>query len=492
MGPVDGVVVGARHAGREAKPNGRRRGARASSASPSGLFDYPRIASRLFNRPLLISRAKLDVVLSVLIPRLTSGTAPPPPAELIVSEPTYREFEVLEGGVAIIPVCGSLVHSAKGGPDPESGLTSYPMVRRWLDQALDDAQVAAIVLDVDSPGGEASGVFDLAAYIRAARSRKPIVAVADEMAFSAAYAIVSAAERVFAPRLAGVGSVGVIAVHVDQSRHDAAQGLKYTAVYAGERKNDFTPHEPLSREALEILQGEINAVYDVFVAEVSAGRGLDEDRVRATEAGLFFGEEAVDAGFTDEVATVDDAIEAARSMAAGRRRVTTIGPSPTAAKETPMARKKIEKKAPATTDELEDEKEKELAEGDEEEREEEDEEQMAGKQKAEVIDFESRKAELEAGTRKTLAAEWAKTEAALRTRLEAVKRLDLFADLAPIARAKGVEAAVSALFDRLAAADGAVVITSFVNPLGNGEKNPLIAAIERRNAEDADRRKAAR
>lgn len=484
MGLVDGVVVGARHVGREAKPNSRRRGAgpagRPSSAQPSGLFDYPRIASRLFNRPLLISRAKLDVVLSVLIPRLTSGTAPPPPAELIVSEPTYREFEVLDGGVAIIPVCGSLVHSAKGGPDPESGLTSYPMVRRWLDQALDDAQVTAIVLDVDSPGGEASGVFDLAAYIRAARARKPIVAVADEMAFSAAYAIVSAAERVFVPRLAGVGSVGVIAVHVDQSRHDAAQGLKYTAVFAGERKNDFTPHEPLSREALEILQGEINAVYDIFVAEVSAGRGLDESRVRATEAGLFFGDEAVAAGFADEVATVDDALEAARSMAAGRRRATVIGPSPKATKENPMGRKKIEKNPPATTEELEDEKEKELAEGDEEEREEEDEEQAAGGKKAEVIDLESRRAEIEAGARTKAAAEWAKAEAALRTRLEAVKRLDLFADLAPVAREKGVDAAVAALFDRLA--ESSPAIASVVNPFTVSGESPLVRDAKRRAA----------
>ena len=263
----------------------------------------PHLAARLFGVPLAIHRPKLDVILSVLGARIgladlaaPSGYAPAPRA------PTPAN-----GKVAAIPIYGTLVRRTSG-LEAESGLASYTAIAAQLDAALASPEVAAILLDVDSPGGESGGVFDLADRIRAAAQVKPVWAVANDMAFSAAYALASAATRVFVARTGGVGSIGVIAMHVDQSVKDANDGVRYTAVFAGERKNDLNPHEPISDAAHAVLQAEVDRVYDIFVETVARHRGLDADAVRATEAGLFFGPDAVTAGLADAVGGFDDAL----------------------------------------------------------------------------------------------------------------------------------------------------------------------------------------
>lgn len=261
----------------------------------------PHIAARVFNTPLMINRAKLDTILSVLQPRMEGENLP------TTDVPERRSFDVTADGIAVIPVLGTLVRRTFG-LDALSGLTSYGLISSQIDEAVSDPAVRAILLDIDSPGGEAGGVFDLADRIYAARAFKPIWAVANEDAFSAAYALAAAAERIYVPRTAGVGSVGVIAVHLDQSQAEANEGLSYTAIFAGEHKNDMTPHEPLSDPARVVLQEEVNRVYDIFVNSVARMRGLDVETVKATEAGLFMGENAIHAGLADHAGTFEDAL----------------------------------------------------------------------------------------------------------------------------------------------------------------------------------------
>ena len=119
---------------------------------------------------------------------------------------------------------GTLVKRT-AGLDAASGLTSYAEIGAMLESALADPQVAGILLDIDSPGGEASGSFELARRVREAAAVKPIWALANDSAFSAAYAIASAADRVIISETGGVGSIGVIALHIDQSVKDANDGL---------------------------------------------------------------------------------------------------------------------------------------------------------------------------------------------------------------------------------------------------------------------------
>ena len=289
------------------------------------------LASRLYGTPLLIARPKLDVILSVLGSRIGL-----PDLDMAMPLSVPRQIAAVSpAGIAVIPVVGTLVKRSMG-IEAASGLMSYGEIEARLDAALADPQVAGILLDMDSPGGEASGVFELAERIRAASQIKPVWAHANDAAYSAAFAIAAACQRLTLSQTAGVGSIGVIALHVDQSVKDAKDGLHYTAVFAGSHKNDFSPHEPLSPQATTTLQSEVDRLYDIFVNQVGQMRGLDPDAVRATEAGVFYGEQAVAVGLADAVMPLEqvmteftDALAAKQSLAQpGTARASPRGQSP--------------------------------------------------------------------------------------------------------------------------------------------------------------------
>lgn len=288
----------------------------------SDSFALPRLAARIFSTPLMIQPDKLEAILTVIGPRLQGGETPQfQSADGRQVGPARVRFTA--DGIAVIPVLGTLVMSA-GGVVPDSGLTSYGQIEEALDEAVADPMVRGILLEIDSPGGEVSGAFDLVDRILAARATKPVWAIANEMALSAAYAIASAAERVLLPRTARVGSIGVVAVHVDRSARDQEQGFAYSFIFAGEKKIDGNPHEPLSDRARADIQFDIDAVMDVFVAAVARGRGMQEPAVRATDAGIFPGRAAVDAGIADGVGSFRAAL-AELSEAARVRRTAFAG-----------------------------------------------------------------------------------------------------------------------------------------------------------------------
>lgn len=278
------------------------------------------LASRLYGTPLLIARPKLDVILSVLGSRIGL-----PDLDMAMPLPMPRQSATsAQAGIAVIPVVGTLVRRSMG-IEAASGLMSYGEIESRLDAALADPQVAGILLDLDSPGGEASGVFELAERIRAASTIKPIWAHANDAAYSAAFAIAAACQRLTLSQTAGVGSIGVIALHVDQSVKDAKDGLNYTAVFAGSHKNDFSPHEPLSPQAITALQTEVDRLYDIFVNQVGQMRGLDPDAVRATEAALFYGVQAVAAGLADAVMPLEQVMTEFTDALAAKQRLAQPG-----------------------------------------------------------------------------------------------------------------------------------------------------------------------
>lgn len=262
----------------------------------------PHMAARLFGAPLMIHRPKLEVILAVLGPRIGLAQSAVP-SDAIPS----RSAPAGATGIAVLPIYGTLVRRTIG-LEAESGMASYQGLATMLDAAVADPNVAAILLDIDSAGGESGGVFDLADRVAAAAKRKPIWALANDMAFSAAYAIGSAASRFIVTRTGGVGSIGVIAMHADQSVKDAKDGVRYTTVFAGARKNDLNPHEPISDEAHAFLKNEVERVYSLFVETVARNRGVSADAVRATEASIFYGADAVAAGLADAVGTFDDVL----------------------------------------------------------------------------------------------------------------------------------------------------------------------------------------
>jgi signal peptide peptidase SppA len=291
-----------------------------------------RIAELLFNRPLMISEAKLNVVLHALGPRfnLDLSALPLQEAAVLSDQDRARSGYYVRDGVAVVGMYGPLLHRVMASDYPSGGPTTYGEIRKAFDTALADDGVQSILLDIDSPGGEVCGVFDLADHIYQSRAMKPITAVCNESAYSAAYLLASSAGRIIIPRTGGAGSVGVVATHADFSRAEDAAGITITHIYAGAKKVDYSPHRPLSSEALTELQAGVAETYDLFVSTVARNRGISESVVRGTEAGCFVGKKAVGIGLADEVAPVDKAIQIARKGVRSTTKMSAV----TAATET--------------------------------------------------------------------------------------------------------------------------------------------------------------
>ena len=284
------------------------------------MTDLPYLASRLYGTPLLIARPKLEIILGVVARKLAGDAlATPPPTNVDAGMAGGLQFQ---DGIAILPVLGTLVRRSSY-IGAASGLTSYHDIEAMAEAAFADPMVRAVLLEIDSSGGEAGGVFDLAQRLRALSqtSGKPLWAIADEAALSAAYAIAAAADRLWLTRTAEVGSIGVVAVHVDESVADAKAGLNYTFLHAGAHKVDGHPHAPLSAPVAADIQADIEQLHTQFIALVAGFRRLTPEAIRDTEARVYRGEAALQAGLADQIGTRAEAITALQrqlAMSAGR------------------------------------------------------------------------------------------------------------------------------------------------------------------------------
>ncbi len=288
------------------------------------------IADRVLGRPLLLHPAKAEVILHVLQGRIgiEGGALAPltPDANRFAGAVSASRTFKIDGGVGIVSVVGSLVNRG-AWIGAYSGATSYEGLGKQLDDAAADPNVKAIVMDIDSPGGEATGMFSLAAKVREIAAVKPVVAVVNDMAASAAYGIASQATEIVVSPTSIVGSIGVVLTHLDRSGEMAAKGVKPTLIHAGAHKVDGHPFGPLSDAVRADLQAEVMKFYDQFVGLVAQGRGgrFTEQDARATEARTFLGQEAVDRGLADRIATFDAVVASLQSEAPRKGAASTKG-----------------------------------------------------------------------------------------------------------------------------------------------------------------------
>lgn len=288
---------------------------------------FAHLAQRIFNAPLLIRADKAEVAVAAVAERLgltrivrADGAALTPAAAARAAieadpwlaapdgNPDRRGYDILQG-VAVVEVHGMLVQRLYS-LRPYSGMTGYDGLRQNLLTALADPQVRAIALDLDSPGGEVAGCFDLVDTIFALRGRgKPIWGICAEGAYSAAYAIASACDRVVVPRTGGAGSVGVITMLADFSAALKEGGVTVHFVHYGERKAEVgrSRYTGVTPALLDRVQAEIDEVGEIFTATVARNRGLTPAAVRAQQAATFMGQAAVDQGLADQVLPPDAA-----------------------------------------------------------------------------------------------------------------------------------------------------------------------------------------
>jgi signal peptide peptidase SppA len=284
------------------------------------------ILGRTFGKPLMAHQPTVETIIRYLDARVRGEAAV---VEVGAKETAIeargpgdpnskKGYYVTGDGIAVLTIEGPLLTKGAFISADCSHMTGYDDIRSDFRDAVDDSAIKGILLEMDSPGGQVGGLFDLCEEIVAARKVKPIYAISSEDAFSAAYAIASCAEKVYVTQTAGVGSIGVIAMHLDQSGFDAKLGLKYTAIHAGAKKNWLSAHEPLAKDAKDEVQDEIDRIYGMFCKLVSTNRGIAMKAVVATEAGVFYGENGVTAGLADEIGTIEDALGALAQEIAGK------------------------------------------------------------------------------------------------------------------------------------------------------------------------------
>lgn len=266
--------------------------------------NLPNIAGLVFNQPLLITpqyAETLSVVLSDRIGFSAEGM------NINSGEADKRSESLVGKGTYVLPVVGSMSHRATG-IEALSGMTSYSQLRNKLEAAYDNPDIKSILLDFDSPGGMVAGAFDLRDYIMSNRGKKPVYALSRDGMYSAAYLLGSAADKVFTTQTGGVGSIGVVAMHLDQSKKNEMAGVKPTFIYAGKYKTAGNPHEALQGEALEYMQESVNDSYDMFVKAVAEARGIDEKVVRDTQARVYKGQKGIKLGLADGINTLENLI----------------------------------------------------------------------------------------------------------------------------------------------------------------------------------------
>lgn len=294
---------------------------------------YPHLAARLFNTPLLVHPGKLDAIIAGLGGRLlgsavqldavadSAGIAP----EMFSTRRGVRGDAgyAITDGVAVIHASGALVHRSRMD-GASSYLLGYNELASQVEAAQADPDVHAVLQVWDSPGGEVSGAFEYAQRMHALRGSKPMWAIADSMAASAAYLGGSAFEHLAVSSTGYVGSIGVVMRHVDFSRALDNDGIRVTHIFAGSHKVDGNPYEPLPKSVQAEMQAEIDGLYTMFVDAVAQHRGISAESVRATQAQVYRGEAAVSLGLADRVATTDQLIS---ELSAQRARTYPAGPS---------------------------------------------------------------------------------------------------------------------------------------------------------------------
>ncbi|SDQ99595.1 S49 family peptidase [Pseudovibrio sp. Tun.PSC04-5.I4] len=287
-----------------------------------------RLAGDVLNRPLLLEPTKAQVLTSVLGGRI--GLDAPsvedlqktigPQADRFFgstgSEYQKSAYEVIDRK-AVITISGALVNRG-AYLNASSGLVSYEGIGALMRTAMVDDEVDGVLLDLNSPGGDAVGAFETTSLIRKLSEQKPIIAHVNGMAASAGYALACGCQEIISIPSGISGSIGVVVVHLNEADKDKMEGREFTFIHAGANKVDGHRHAPLSDAAKAGFQESVDDFYQRFVSSVADARGLNEDAVRGTEARTFTGDKAVELGLVDATGTFEEALECLSSHISSR------------------------------------------------------------------------------------------------------------------------------------------------------------------------------
>lgn len=236
-------------------------------------------------------------------------------AERSAREARRQAAQVNAGGIAVLPLYGIVTQRGNMVEDVSGpGSTSTQQFASSLRQALADESVSQILIDIDSPGGSVYGVAELADEITSAQGQKPVIAIANSLAASAAYWIGACAAEFYVTPGGEVGSIGVWQAHQDYSRAMDEAGVTTTLISAGKFKVEGNPYAPLSEEAHGFMQSRVDDYYAAFTKAVAKGRNVPVAQVRDSmgQGRVLGADAALSSHMVDGVATLDDVINKMR------------------------------------------------------------------------------------------------------------------------------------------------------------------------------------
>jgi signal peptide peptidase SppA len=275
------------------------------------------LVSEFLTTPWALMPERLQAMTAVL----TRWSSDEPPSEETlfqlnadrVLRDTRKQFAAANAGagIAVLPLYGVVTQRGNMVDDISGpGSTSTQKFTGALRQVLADDTVGQILIDIDSPGGSVYGVAELAAEIVKARAQKPVVAVANSLAASAAYWIGCSAGEFYVTPGGEVGSIGVWQAHFDYSKALEEEGVKPTLISAGKFKVEGNPYVPLDPEAQAFMQSRVDDYYNAFIKAVAKGRGVSVADVRdgMGEGRVLGADAALAAKMVDGIATFDDVL----------------------------------------------------------------------------------------------------------------------------------------------------------------------------------------
>lgn len=286
---------------------------------------YERILKAISDTVWAIHPAKLEEILGVIEARAQGVTID---ADYFAEIEARRKSALgMRGRVKVMGIHGTINQRPSLFA---SGATSLQEFSAEFDDAVRDKAVGGIVFDIDSPGGSVFLLQETVEQIVAARERKPIVAVMNAQAYSAAYWLATAASDVWVTPSGMGGSVGTVATHIDESQAIEEAGLKVTFITQGQYKVEGNPAEPLGDEARAEIQRHVDRYYGQFVQGLSNNRGVSRETVEADfgQGRVVGAEDLLNRKMADRIGTLEQAVRSVQGrlsaqtrMSARRRKV---------------------------------------------------------------------------------------------------------------------------------------------------------------------------
>lgn len=281
---------------------------------------YPNIIRFVRETPWAILESKLHDITDMLRFHAAGHRLTPEEIQARIGNGPPRRDVYSVDGVAVIPVYGVITPRADVMTEMSGG-TSIDRLQQAVRAAVADDKIHSILLDVNSPGGSVAMLTEMASEIRQARRKKPVVAIANTMAASAAYHLASQANEVVVTPSGSVGSIGAIATHDDISASLEQAGVKTTVVTSSKFKGELSPFAPLSDDAKAQLQQTVDKYGQMFELDVARGRGVPVDTVREQygQGRMLLARDAQAAGMVDAVASFDDTLARMQRVAGSQQ-----------------------------------------------------------------------------------------------------------------------------------------------------------------------------